>query len=101
MRKPEWLRKTEAIFGTQGVEKVAEYCRENWQEDTAHVIRAAEDALREYVFYLISGGIWSGHGSRCILRMRSTGIWSPGGIRSSCGSSTGTGSCSALPRLTG
>ena len=44
MRKPEWLRKTEAIFGTQGVEKVAEYCRENWQEDTAHVIRAAEDA---------------------------------------------------------
>ena len=44
MRKPEWLRKTEAIFGTQGVEKVAEYCRENWQEDTAHVIRVAEDA---------------------------------------------------------
>ena len=44
MRKPEWLQKTEVIFGTEGAEKVAEYCRENWPEDTAHVMRAAEDA---------------------------------------------------------
>ena len=27
MRKPEWLQKTEVIFGTEGAEKVAEYCR--------------------------------------------------------------------------
>lgn len=56
MRKPEWLRKTEAIFGTQGVEKVAEYCRENWQEDTAHVIRAAEDACENTFLFLFPVG---------------------------------------------
>lgn len=44
MRKPEWLQKTEKIFGTEGAEKVAEYCRDRWPEDTAHVLRAAEDA---------------------------------------------------------
>lgn len=100
MRKPEWLRKTEAIFGTQGVEKVAEYCGENWQEDTAHVIRAAEDACENTFLFDFR---WDMERTWKPVHFADEIDWNlePWGIRSSCGSSTGTGSCSALPRLTG
>ena len=44
MRKPEWLQKADRIFGTEDAQKVAEYCREYWQEDAEHVMKAADDA---------------------------------------------------------
>ena len=44
MRESEWLKKTKEIFAVGDAEKVAAYCRENWQEDVEHVLRTAEDA---------------------------------------------------------
>lgn len=44
MRESEWLKKTKEIFAVDDAEKVAAYCRENWQEDAEHVLRTAEDA---------------------------------------------------------
>ena len=100
MRKPEWLQKTEVIFGTEGAEKVAEYCRENWPEDTAHVMRAAEDACENTFLFDFR---WDMERTWKPVHFTDEIDWnlSPGGIRSSCGSSTGTGSCSVSPRLTG
>ena len=44
MRDREWLKRTREIFGADDPGKIAAYCRENWAEDTEHVIRTADDA---------------------------------------------------------
>ena len=100
MRKPEWLQKTEVIFGTEGAEKVAEYCRENWPEDTAHVMRAAEDACENTFLFDFR---WDMERTWEPVHFTDEIDWDliPWGIRSSYGSSTGTGSCSVSPRPTG
>lgn len=46
MREKEWIRRTKKIFGADDPTRIAAYCLDNWGEDAAHVIRAADDACR-------------------------------------------------------
>lgn len=44
MSRGKWLEKVIGVFGVDGTEKIAAYCRENWARDAAHVLRVAKDA---------------------------------------------------------
>lgn len=46
MDEGRWLENTDRIFGVDGKEKLAAYCRAEWPEETAHVLRVADDACR-------------------------------------------------------
>lgn len=46
MGKSIFFNRIRPVFAPDGIDRIAGYCRENWPEETAHVIRTAEDACR-------------------------------------------------------
>lgn len=50
-KKEAFYYRIRLMFGTEGMEGAAAYCRENWPEETAHVIKTAEDACRNIFLF--------------------------------------------------
>ena len=46
MEKKVFYDRLRSVFGVEDAAAVSRYCRENWPEETAHVLRVAEDACR-------------------------------------------------------
>lgn len=54
MNKKQFFDRQDACYFVPDPKKAAAYCRENWQEDTAHILRVADEVCRNYFLFDLS-----------------------------------------------
>ena len=47
MKEPQWIKNTVRIFGSDGRDQVAAYCREKWGREVLHVLKTADNACED------------------------------------------------------
>lgn len=51
MGKNAFFNRISPVFTPDGIDRLAAYCKENWPEDTAHVLRTAQEACRNQFLF--------------------------------------------------
>ena len=51
MGKNAFFNRISPVFTPDGIDRLAAYCKDNWPEDTAHVLRTAQEACRNQFLF--------------------------------------------------
>lgn len=51
MKEPQWIKNTIRIFGVDGRDQIAAYCREKWGGEVLHVLETADNACKNIFLF--------------------------------------------------